>query len=129
MQCVLVTPEATLLEAEADFVALTLFDGELGIAPGHAPLIGRLGCGEMRIRQGDKQQRFYIEGGFVEVCDDVVSVLTGRAVAAEKIDRAEAERLLDEAHRMSPRTAEQFAQRDRAAAQARALLRTAQSRG
>jgi len=129
MQCVLVTPEATLLEAEADFVALTLFDGELGIAPGHAPLIGRLGCGEMRIRQGDKQQRFYIEGGFVEVCDDVVSVLTGRAVAAEKIDRAEAERLLDEARRMSPRTPEQFAQRDRAAAQARALLRTAQSRG
>jgi len=128
MQCVLVTPESTLLEAEADFVALTLFDGELGIGPGHAPLIGRLGCGEMRIRQGDKQQRFYIDGGFVEVCDDVVSVLTGRAVAAEKIDRAAAERLLDEARRMSPRTPEQFAQRDRAAAQARAQLRTARSR-
>ncbi len=129
MQCVLVTPESTLLEAEADFVALTLYDGELGIAPGHAPLIGRLGCGEMRIRQGDKQRRFYIEGGFVEVCDDVVSVLTGRAVDADKIDPAEAERLLDEARRMSPRTAEQFAQRDRAAAQARAQLRAARSRG
>ncbi len=129
MQCLLVTPEVTLLEAEADFVALTLFDGELGIAPGHAPLIGRLGCGEMRIRQGDKQRRFHIEGGFVEVCDDVVSVLTGRAVDAEKIDPAEAERLLDEARHMSPRTAEQFAQRDRAAAQARAQLRAARSRG
>lgn len=129
MQCVLVTPESTLLEAEADFVALTLFDGELGIAPGHAPLIGRLGCGEMRIRQGDKQRRFYIEGGFVEVCDNVVSVLTGRAVDADKIDPVEAERLLDEAQHMSPRTAEQFALRDRAAAQARAQLRAARSRG
>lgn len=129
MQCVLVTPESTLLEAEADFVALMLFDGELGIAPGHAPLIGRLGCGEMRIRQGDQQRRFYIEGGFVEVCDDVVSVLTGRAVEAEKIDPAEAERLLDEAHHMSPRTAEQFAQRDRTAKKARAQLRIARSRG
>lgn len=125
MQCVLVTPEATLLEAEADFVALTLFDGEIGIGPGHAPLIGRLGCGEMRIRQADKQRRFYIEGGFVEVCNDVVSVLTGRAVEAEKIDSAEAERLLAEAQHLSPRTPEQFAQRDRTAAQARAMLRVA----
>lgn len=125
MQCVLVTPEATLLDSQAEFVALTLFDGEIGIGPGHAPLIGRLGCGEMRIRQADKQRRFYIEGGFVEVCNDVVSVLTGRAVEAEKIDAAEAERLLAEALHLSPRTPEQFAQRDRTAAQARAMLRVA----
>lgn len=129
MQCVLVTPEATVLDSQAEFVALTLFDGEIGIAPGHAPMIGRLGCGEMRIQQGERLRRFYIEGGFVEVCDDVVSVLTGRAIEAEKIDPAEAERLLDEAQHMSPRTAEQFAQRDRAAAQARAQLRAARARG
>ena len=46
----MVTPERTVRETPADFVALTLFDGEIGIAPGHTPLIGRLGYGEMRIR-------------------------------------------------------------------------------
>ena len=46
LQCIVVTPERTLYDRPADFVALTLFDGEIGIAPGHTPLIGRLGCGE-----------------------------------------------------------------------------------
>ncbi len=48
LQCIVVTPERTVFDQPAEFVALTLFDGEIGIAPGHAPLIGRLGCGEMR---------------------------------------------------------------------------------
>ena len=51
LQCIVVTPERTLCDRPADFVALTLLDGEIGIAPGHTPMIGRLGCGEMRIRR------------------------------------------------------------------------------
>ena len=43
MQCIVVTPERTLYDRPADFVALCLFDGEIGIAPGHTPMIGRLG--------------------------------------------------------------------------------------
>ena len=50
--CVVVTPEATVLDTPADFVALPLFDGECGVAPGHAPMIGRLGYGELRIGHG-----------------------------------------------------------------------------
>ena len=72
----------------ADFVALTLFDGEIGIAPGHTPLIGRLGYGEMRIRREERTDRYYVEGGFVEVLGDVVTVLTPRAVPASEIDPA-----------------------------------------
>ena len=49
MQCIVVTPEATVLDEPADFVALPLYDGEIGIAPGHAPTLGRLGYGEMRV--------------------------------------------------------------------------------
>ena len=45
LSCLVVTPERTVLEAEADFIALPLFDGEIGIAPGRSPLIGRLGYG------------------------------------------------------------------------------------
>ena len=52
MQCIVVTPERTIYDQPAQFVALTLYDGEIGVAPGHTPLIGRLGYGEMRIRRG-----------------------------------------------------------------------------
>ena len=45
LECVVVTPEETALETPATFVALPLFDGEIGIAPGHSPMIGRLGYG------------------------------------------------------------------------------------
>ena len=46
LKCIVVTPESMVLDQAADFVALPLFDGELGIAPLHTPLIGRLGFGE-----------------------------------------------------------------------------------
>ena len=49
LRVVVVTPEQTVLDAPTDFVALPLYDGELGVAPGHAPMIGRLGYGELRI--------------------------------------------------------------------------------
>ena len=52
LQCVVVTPERTLFDELVDFVALPLFDGELGVLPGRSPLIGRLGYGELRTRIG-----------------------------------------------------------------------------
>ena len=94
LHCIVVTPEQTVRDEEADFVALTLFDGEIGIAPGHTPLIGRLGYGEMRITRAGEIARYYIEGGFVEVADDVVSVLTQRAVPPQDLDLSLAEEQL-----------------------------------
>ena len=67
LQCVVVTPEETVLDARAEFVALPLYDGEIGIAPGHSPLIGRLGYGEMRIQSGGGTTSYYVDGGFVQV--------------------------------------------------------------
>src|ERR1043165_6295796 len=86
LKCVVVPPESTALDPQADFVALPLFDGEAGIAPGRAPLIGRLGYGELRVRTGSNTRRFYVDGGFVQVADNVVSVLPNRAIPAEKVD-------------------------------------------
>jgi F-type H+-transporting ATPase subunit epsilon len=80
LHCTVVTPDRTVMDGSADFVALTLLDGEIGIAPGHTPLIGRLGYGEMRVTHGGEVARYYVEGGFVEVLGNEVSVLTGRAV-------------------------------------------------
>ena len=97
LHCIVVTPEQTVRDTAADFVVVTLFDGEIGIGPSHTPLIGRLGYGEMRIRHGNQVERFYVEGGFVEVVDNVVSLLTNRAIAADKIDEQAASQRMEAA--------------------------------
>src|SRR5439155_1110249 len=58
LQCVVVTPERAVVDEEADFVALPLYDGEIGILPGRAPLVGRLGYGELRIKRGTQTKSF-----------------------------------------------------------------------
>ena len=86
LHCVVVTPERAVLDDAADFVAVPMFDGELGVLPGRAPLIGRLGYGELRLRRGMEVRRFFIDGGFVQVRANTVTVLTSRAQRAEDID-------------------------------------------
>ncbi len=125
LKCIVVTPEKTVLDSETDFVALPLFDGEIGIAPGHSPMIGRLGDGEMRLREGGKVARFYVEGGFVEVVNDVVSVLTNRAMPAANVDLAAAEEQLNRALERPAHTEELLTIRERMLGQARAQIRVA----
>ena len=96
MKCIVVTPDRTVLDTDADFVSLPLYDGEIGIAPKHAPLIGRLGYGELRIKNSvGEQPVYYIQSGFVEVLNDVVTLLTENAIEASKIDLEESKKNLD----------------------------------
>jgi len=90
----------TSLDTRARSVTLPLFDGQRGVARGHAPFIGRLGAGEVQItgEQGgaaDAVRRVFVEGGFVEVGHDAVTVITQRAVPAEKIDLTQAREQLE----------------------------------
>lgn len=126
LQCIVVTPETTVLEMAADFVALPLYDGEIGVAADHSPMIGRLGNGEMRIREGDRTLRYYVEGGFVEVINNVISVLTARALPADSIDGEVAREQLEAAQSRPARTPELMALRERTVSQARAQMRIAQ---
>lgn len=125
LRCIVVTPEETVLECEADFIALPLFDGELGIAPLHSPMIGRLGFGELRIRSGSDTTRYYVDGGFVQVADNLVSVLTNRAIKSESVDSKTAQKLLDDVLKTKVAGDDQIAIRDRSVSQARAQLRIA----
>ena len=97
VQCVVVTPERAVLDAAVDFVALPMYDGELGVLPGRAPLIGRLGYGELRIQQGEGTSRYFIDGGFAQVRANEVTVLTARAIKGEEIDPDAAEQALEAA--------------------------------
>lgn len=125
LQCIVVTPETTVLDTPADFVALPLYDGEAGVAPGRAPLIGRLGYGELRVRTGSGAQRYYVDGGFVQVADNVVSVLTNRALPAKNVDSTAAAEQLKTALARPAAGRDEMAIRDRQVSQARGQLRVA----
>ncbi len=125
LHCLVVTPETTTLDEAAEFVALPLIDGELGILPGRAPLIGRLGFGELRTRQAGATHRYFVDGGFVQVRDNVVTVLTGRAIPAERIDAQAAQAELDKARALPGSTAAAQAEKSRAVDRARGQLRVA----
>jgi F-type H+-transporting ATPase subunit epsilon len=94
VQCVVVTPERTLLDATFDYVVIPLYDGELGVLPGRAPLIGKLGPGELRTTRGNTVERMYVDGGFAQVRSNVVTVLTPRALKIEEIDQQAAAQLV-----------------------------------
>ena len=87
LKCVVVTPEREVLNEDAEFVSLPMFDGDLGVLPGRTPLIGRLGMGELRLRKRGQVRRYFVEGGFAQVRAEVVTVLTSKAIAADAIDR------------------------------------------
>lgn len=78
----LITPKATIYEGEADMVVVPAWDGEVGILRGHAPMMALLGTGEMRVTRDGTEETFNVSGGFMQVADDVVSVLSENAEAA-----------------------------------------------
>jgi F-type H+-transporting ATPase subunit epsilon len=77
-----ISPEAVLFEGETEAVVAPAFDGEVGILTGHAPMVTLLGRGELRVGAGGATRRFQVEGGFLQVADNLVRVVTERATPA-----------------------------------------------
>jgi F-type H+-transporting ATPase subunit epsilon len=73
-----ISPEAVLFEGTTESVIAPAFDGEVGILTGHAPMMTLLGTGELRLGAGSAQ-RFRVQGGFLQVVDDRVRVVTEHA--------------------------------------------------
>ena len=116
----------TTFDETADGVVVPLIDGEKGILPGHAPMIGRLGPGELRIKASSGEQRFYVDGGFVQVAPDSVSVLTGKSIPVAEIDVAAAREALAKAKADEPQNADHRELRQKAINQANAQIRIAE---
>jgi F-type H+-transporting ATPase subunit epsilon len=76
-----ISPEKVLYEGTADTVVAPAFDGQVGILTGHAPMMTLLGKGELRVGLGDDARRFDVEGGFLQVVENRVRVVTERATA------------------------------------------------
>ncbi|GLC25989.1 ATP synthase F1 subunit epsilon [Roseisolibacter agri] len=74
-----ISPERVLFEGEVDALVAPAFDGEVGILSGHAPMMTLLGRGELRLGAGAAARRFSVAGGFLQVVDDQVRVVTEQA--------------------------------------------------
>ncbi len=94
-----ITPERRLLSEEVDAVTVPGANGEIGVLPGHTPLISQLGSGLLAYTQGTTVRRIHVSGGFVEVNADRVSVLADVAETPDEVDASEARRARDEAER------------------------------
>ena len=90
LQLDVVTPERRLLSEPVEMVTVPGLGGELGILPGHTPLISQLQTGILSYVQESKVFQLHVSGGFVEVRDDHVSVLSEVAERPEEIDPARA---------------------------------------
>jgi F-type H+-transporting ATPase subunit epsilon len=120
LRLVIVTPEKTLLDESVAALRFPLYDGDIGILPGRLPLIGRLGAGELKItlEDGVTERSFFIDGGFVQVKQGVVTLLTNAAVPAGEVSATKAEEALQTASAIVPTTDDGF--RAKAASQNRA---------
>jgi F-type H+-transporting ATPase subunit epsilon len=102
-----------------------MYDGELGVGKGRAALIGRLGYGILRLDIQGEIRRFFIDGGFAQVENDSISVLTSRAIPADQLDVETAEQAVQQAAQMPGGNTELMQIRDQALLRARGMLRAA----
>jgi len=82
----IVTPEARVYSDTIETVVIPTMDGEIGILPGHIPLLTQVAAGELRVTRNGRIEHLAVGGGFAEVQGDKVSVLAESAITEEKID-------------------------------------------
>lgn len=122
LRLVIITPERTVLDETVQSLRFPLYDGDIGILPGRLPLIGRLGCGVLIVHTSGGDQRYFIDGGFVQVRQSVVTLLTNEAVPADRLSSAQAERELEAARAKPAMTDEEYRAKLRALQRARRML-------
>jgi F-type H+-transporting ATPase subunit epsilon len=103
LKCSVITPEGKAFEGPAEEVVIPAHDGEIGILHNHAPLLCKLGSGLLRVAENSTMVRLFIEGGFCQVVENRVTVLTQSALKPEQLDRQQAERQLEEAKHLPAR--------------------------
>lgn len=120
-----VTPEKAVLEGDAESVTFPAHDGEIGILKGRAPLLCRLGIGPLKVRSGDGEKVLLIDGGFAQMVDNRLTILTEQAIDPLAIDRAAAAQHLDEARALKISDEKSFVDRQDALERARQQLKMA----
>ena len=125
-QCSVITPERAVLETDATFVAFPAHDGEVGILHDRAPLLYKMGIGVLRVETPSASFKFFVDGGFAQMVDNRLTLLTEQAKTAAEIDRAAAERALTEARALPMTTDAEFAAHQKAVQRAEAQIKLAE---
>lgn len=99
--CSVVTPERAVLECDATSAIFPAHDGEIGILPQRAPLLCRLGTGVLRVKTEGEDREFYIDGGFGQMVDNRLTLLTEQARGKDEIDLDIARQALKDAQSLS----------------------------
>lgn len=118
----IVTPERVTWEGEVTSLVAPAFDGQLGVLPGHAPLLAQLTPGIVQIRAGEETRLLAVSGGYVEVYGGRVSLFAETAELAEEIDAERARQAVEKA-RAAMHGAEAAVPEQALAALRRALVR------
>ena len=117
-RCKVVTPTAALIDEDVTYASVPAWDGLFGVLPGRAPILARLGVGELKLTPADAasgaEKSFVVEGGFVQMAENTLTVLAEKAAPAESlsVSVAEAEVKSLEARRI-PEGPEHHAQAER----------------
>ena len=129
VHCDIVSAEESIFSGLVELVVATGTLGDLGIAPGHAPLMTSLAPGPVRIiKQGGEEEVFFVTGGYLEVQPNIVTILSDSAQRAGDLDEAAAEEAKKEAERLLANQSGDFDYSKAASqlAEASARLRTVQ---
>ena len=128
MHCDIVSAEKSIFSGLVEMVVAAGSLGDLGIAPGHSPLLTALIPGPVKlILQNGEEEVFYVSGGFLEVQRGVVTLLSDTAIRADDLDEAAAQQAVEDAEKAIANQGAEFdystaaAQLAEAAAQLRAL--------
>jgi len=95
----IVTPERAVFNDVASMVVVPGVIGEMGVLPGHLPLLTAIGMGDLAVHAHGKVRHFFVEGGYAEILPNKVSVLTEQCDGVDEIDVADARAKLEEAEK------------------------------
>ncbi len=100
MHCDIVSAEKEVFSGLVEMVVASGAMGDLGIVPGHAPLLTPLGSGSVRVvKQNGEEEVYYVSGGMLEVQPKVVTVLADTAIRADDMNEAAAEQAMEDARK------------------------------
>ena len=125
-RCTVITPNTQVLDQDVTAAVIPAWDGEIGLLKQRAPLLVKLGFGAMRLDSATGSERLFIGGGFAQMKDDQLTLLTDEAVPTGKINVEETQAALKEAEAFAPQSTAQTTRRQRDIERAKAMLRAAQ---
>ena len=124
VQVEILTPSAVIYRGKCSYVQLPLEDGLVGILPGHTPMISLLGYGLLSLRDnGQSQEHYVVDGGFVEVSAQSVYVLANHSEPLHGVDMEKAKQSFETAWKRQPRGDEEIQERLQQLSAARVRLR------